>query len=138
VGIAGVVVLVSGLLAGVGLLVWGSPQAALAKLRGESLSLSAAYVDVGSGKFGENLETRLEIRNHSSDPIRLVGGTSDCTCLTTTDLPILIRPGDSQTITVTIRVPKAKPGGFTKTAELWTDCDRQRTIRFRVGYRVVE
>jgi hypothetical protein len=134
---AGAVALTSGLMALAGSLLFGSVEAAIAKLRGESITVTP-YVDFGAGKPGETLEATATVTNYTDAPVRLIGGTSDCSCVTTSHLPLTILPGESQTVVVHLRIPAATPGAFTRVAELWTDHDRQRSLRVRIGCRVVE
>lgn len=91
---------------------------------------------MGSGVGGTVLESRVELKNWSGRTIRVVGGTSDCSCVTHRDLPVVIPPGESRWVTVELRVPPAAVGYLTKRAELFTDHDRQRVIHFTVGCRV--
>jgi hypothetical protein len=125
-------------LTGVGSWVYGSPQTALARLRGESLTVSSDYVDFGACPAGQMAERVVEVRNWSDRPVRLIGGTSDCSCLTTADLPLTIPPGEARPVTVQLTVPPAKLGALTRVVELWTDNDEHRTIRLQVGCRIVE
>lgn len=125
-------------LTGVGSWVYGSPQAALARLRGELVTFSHDYVDFGAGAAGQVVEAKVEVHNWSDRPVRLVGGTSDCSCITTSSLPVSIPPGESRPVMVQLKIPRAKPGALTRTAELWTDQDRQQRIWLRVGCRIVE
>lgn len=116
-------------------LAYGSVSAALAKLRGESLS-APAYVEFGTAKSGERVEQQVEIHNWTAAPIRLIGRTSDCSCITTRSLPQTIPPGEILAITITLKVPHSDSGAFTRTASLWTDCDAHRTIKLRLGCQV--
>ncbi len=122
-------------LAASGTLVFGSLSAALAKLRGESLS-APAYVDFGAAKPGDKLEQLVAVRNWTARPVRLIGGTSDCSCVTTSAMPLSVPPGEAITLAIYLKVPASSPGDFTRLATLSTDCERQRTITFRLGCRV--
>ena len=73
----GGVMLVLGSLAGLGSLVYGSSDAALAHLRGEHISLYPRLVDVGTGDAGEQRETVVQVVNRTDHAIRLIGGTKD-------------------------------------------------------------
>jgi hypothetical protein len=117
---------------------YGSPQAAFARLRGDALTLASDYVDFGSGSAKEILEAAVEVRNWSDRPVRLTGGTSDCSCVTTVDLPVTIPPGAARSATVHLKIPDAEPGAFNRVAELWTDHARERVIRLHIGCRIVE
>lgn len=131
----GVVVMVAAMM-GMGAWVYGSPAAAWARLQGESLSVSPEYVPCGSGKPGEKLEGTVRVTNWTDDPVLIYGGTSDCSCVATTGLPITIPPNGTQAIPLRLRVPQSKPGVFTRKVELVTDCKQKRTIELRVGCRV--
>lgn len=69
--------LILGALAGLGALTYGSPDSALAHLRGERISFYPRLVDIGSGDPGEQREAAVEVVNRSDHPIRLIGGTKD-------------------------------------------------------------
>jgi len=123
---------------GVGIFVFGSSEAAIARLRGESLRVTPAVLGLGSGTPGTLLTTLVTVRNYTSHPVRLIGGTSDCSCITTQNMPVTIEPGDSTTIGVKMKVPSANAGQLTRWVELFTDCPNQRTLRLTVGCRVEE
>jgi len=123
---------------GVGIYVFGSADAAIARLRGESLRVTPAVLDFGSGTPGVLLTTSVTVRNYTSHPVRLIGGTSDCSCITTQNMPVTIEPGDSTTIGVKMKVPSANAGQLTRWVELFTDCPNQRTLRLTAGCRVEE
>jgi hypothetical protein len=125
-------------LAGVGYGLYGSPRAALDRISGVALAVSPEHIDFGSGSTGQELERSVEVRNWTDRPVRLIGGTSNCSCVTTTGLPLTIPPGEARPVTIRMTVVASKPGALTRAAELWTDCDKQRTIPLQIGCRVVE
>ncbi len=133
----GVVALLAIITAG-STLAFGSPAAAVARLRGESLGVSPNTLDFGSGKPGEVLTASLTVWNYSSQPVRLIGGTSDCSCITTADMPVTVPQGESATISVFLKVPAATNGELNRSVELFTDCPNHRTIRLTAGCRVEE
>ena len=102
---------------------------------GESLG-APSYVDFGSAKPGEKLEQQVEIRNWTDKPVRLIGGTSDCSCVTTSTMPLTVPPGEKLSVAIHLKVPSSDAGAFTRTASIWTDCDQMRTINLRLGCRV--
>jgi hypothetical protein len=75
-GLGGAVV-VLGALAGLAALFFGTPDAALARLRGERISLYPRLIDVGTGPPGETREEAVEVVNRTAEPIRLIGGAVD-------------------------------------------------------------
>src|SRR5262249_3794787 len=117
---------------------FGSLDAAVATLRGEPLGISPATLDFGSGKPGEMLSGFVTINNYSSEPVRLIGGTSDCSCITTQDMPLSIPPGESATLRVLLKVPAGTPGQMTRRIELFTDCPQQHKVALAAGCRVWE
>ncbi len=66
-----------GVLAALAALFFGSPDAALARLRGERVSLYPRLIDVGTGPLGETREEAVEVVNRTAEPIRLIGGAVD-------------------------------------------------------------
>ncbi len=123
-------------LTGAATLVSGSPAAALARLQGAPL-YAPGYVDFGTARPGDVLEREVEVTNWTDQSVLLIGGTSDCSCVTTKYLPLAIGPGETAAVPVRLRVPRSAAGAFTRRAELWVDDHgRQRTIRFAIGCRV--
>jgi hypothetical protein len=115
-----------------GSLAYGSTGAMVARLRGEHLSAEPYVVDFGSGDIGDDVRASTAIRNWTDAPVRVVGGTSDCSCITTDDLPLVIMPGESKSIVLRLRLRPGSIGVRTRSAELWTDCDAQRSVRLKV------
>jgi hypothetical protein len=130
------VALLLGLAAAVAHLVCGSVDVALARLRGETVSVSSDYLNFGSGRAGETLTSVVRVFNRTDAPVKVVGGSSDCSCVTTKDLPVEIAPGGSVELTIQLVLPRTQPGVFTRTAVLWTDHEMRRTIPLQLGSRV--
>lgn len=99
-------------LAGLAYVLYGSPEAALAAMRGEGLSIRPSVVDVGTGAPGQLLSATVELVNRTDHAIRVYGGTSDCSCIATDDLPLTIPPGQAHSIGVKIKLPAA--AGFSR------------------------
>ncbi|MCU0706634.1 MAG: hypothetical protein MUF18_21980 [Fimbriiglobus sp.] len=72
-------------------------------------------LDFGSGKPGELLTAKLTVTNYTTSPVRLIGGTSDCSCITTQDMPLLIPPRGNVSITVFLKVPAATVGELNRS-----------------------
>jgi len=100
---------------GVSCLLYGSPRAALARLRGDLLSVSPQYLDLGTGSEGQVLASAVEITNWTDRPVRLIGGTSDCSCVATKDLPHTVPPGAAKLVTIEVTAPKTGQGYITAT-----------------------
>jgi hypothetical protein len=124
-------------LTAIGSFTYGSPAAALAKLRGESLTVEPSYVDFGDGKAGEMLEATVTVYNWTDQSVRLIGGTLHCSCVVTNDLPITISAGKAVPARIRMRIPITS-GSIVRNAEIWTDFEHQRLLRLTVGCRNIE
>jgi hypothetical protein len=119
-----------------GIFVYGSLSATLAKLRGDELD-APGYLDFGEATQGEVVVSRASITNYSPLPYKLIGGTSDCSCVTTSEMPLTIPANESVSMLIKFKVPAGStPGKLTRTAELWTNCDKHRTLLIRLGVTV--
>jgi len=118
-------------------LAFGSVSAAVAKLRGESVD-APEYLNLGTGTPGQTLQATADVTNYTNETIRLIGGTSDCACITTATMPLTIEPSATAVVSVSLRIPpNTNTGTLTRTAEFWTDCPGRRTIKLRLGATVV-
>ena len=115
---------------------YGSVDAAIADLRSERLSVNPSMVDMGQGTPGESHEAAVTLTNRTDQPIRLIGGTSDCSCSVLGDLPVTIPPGEARAIIVTVQFAKT-PGIFSRRAELSVDDEGFRRVGFRITGRVL-
>jgi hypothetical protein len=115
---------------------FGSLDGVLAALRGETLSVRPSPVDLGTGSPGEEHEAVLTVINHTEDSVRIVGGTSDCSCVATMDLPVAIPAHDSSSIRVRVRFP-AKTGTFTRQSQLSTDSKLIGSLHFTLRGRAI-
>jgi hypothetical protein len=120
--------------AGVAVVAFGSLDDALAALRGESLWVEPAYVDFGAGVPDDVLTAAVTITNRSASPVRLIGGTSDCSCFTTKDLPVTIPPSERVQVEILLKVPSSSKGGLmNRHVEFLTDSPDHPRVRLRVG-----
>ncbi len=101
--------------------------AAVDYLRGQRVFTREATVDYGAIPAGGVGEARVEVVNLTSTPVRVVGGTSDCSCTAVKDLPVEVPPGGSVTVAVRLKAPDAT-GNFQRTAWLWTDAPGHQSL----------
>lgn len=120
--------------AGAALYQFGSLEAAAAYLRGERIVVDPGLVDVGTGAAGELREVRVEVANFTDRPVRVIGGTSDCSCGVTSKLPQTIPAGGRRAVDVTVRLP-GRPGIFTRPVALFIDDGRFQVNGFRLTGR---
>ncbi|MCI0461710.1 MAG: DUF1573 domain-containing protein [Gemmataceae bacterium] len=129
-GLLGILVLGS-LLIGLAHVAFGSLPAAIAYLRGERISISPRLVDVGAGARGEEREVAVTVSNWTDQPIRLIGGTADCSCTVLDDLPVTIAPQESRSVSIRVSLSGA-PGIFTRKAGFLIDDESVQRIHFRL------
>lgn len=120
------------MLALAGTLAYGSVEDLLAHLRGRPIGFSE-YVDFGTVRAGTTAEKSIAITNYSDRSVRLIGGTSDCSCVTTSQMPVTIPPGESTSIILRLNTPTGKGGSFTRTADLWTDAPGMVKLRLTLA-----
>ncbi len=124
-------------LTAVGVAYYGSPAAALAHLRGDTLTVDRTHLDFGHGKAGDVLTQPVLVTNWTGEPLRIVGGTSDCSCVTTNDLPITLSAGEAKALTINYKVPRTDQAGMTsRTAVLFTDSPKQPTLTLTLSVSV--
>lgn len=124
------------LFTGIFLFAFDSPLEALARLRGESVTVNPSVANLGDGARREAKEFSVELTNRTKEVIQILGGTSNCGCFTTTNLPITLNPGESRAITVGVRFQGSR-GNFLHHFVLYTDDERQPFVIARFSGRVV-
>ncbi len=135
--ICGLATVLLGIIAGMGVVVYGSVAAATSQLRGEYFLAEPNVLEFGDTIAGDRREVELRVSNLTAQPVRVVGGTSDCSCTTSASLPLTIPTGGSAPVVIALKVPQSvNSGQFTRRVELWTDCDLQRVIRLTLSSRV--
>lgn len=117
-------------------LTFGSTATARAALRGDCVFLDPGVLDFGPVPGGETAEQTITVRNTGPDSVRLIGGTSNCSCTLIPDLPATIPPGEACRLRVFMRFP-VNPGAFEVTGVLWTDSSTNETLPVRLRGRSV-
>ena len=136
VSMIGAVAFLLSILTGASAYFFGSPEVAMARLRGESITVDPRQLDFGSGPVATTLESRVELHNWTDGPIHVYGGTSDCTCVATSDLPLTVPAQNTRSFIIRWRLPGEATGLSSRRVELLTDHPRQTTIRFKITCRV--
>jgi hypothetical protein len=129
---------VAAVLVGGALVLRSSDHAAisLARLRGESITIGPAVSDVGEGSAGDVRTFDVELTNRTDRRIRIVGGTSTCSCTAVKDLPITVTPGETRPISVSVAF-RGSTGRFGHRFLLYTDDEIQPVVVARFRGRVV-
>ncbi len=105
----------------------GSSEVAIASLRGDEVVVQPGQVNFGTGGASEPLPGSVTVHNLSAGPVTLLGGTSDCSCVTTADMPVTIPSGASRSVGITIKLPP-EGGAFRREAYFWTDHPVNKTL----------
>jgi hypothetical protein len=115
----------------------GSLPSALAQMRGETIVVSPAVASAGEGRGGTSAAFPLVLTNYGKTSARIVGGTSDCSCVATDDLPFELGPGESRSMTVRLKFT-GSPGEFRRRFVLYADENHLCVMPVAVTGRVVE
>jgi hypothetical protein len=118
------------------LLAFANPAEALAWFRGEAITVDPAVSDVGKGEPGEERTFRVQLTNRTNRPIRLVGGTTTCSCIATRDLPLALAEGETGAIEVSVRFVGSQ-GRFQHHFVLLTDDEKQPEVVARFSGQVI-
>jgi hypothetical protein len=125
------------LIGGAFLLLCDNPNEALARLRGEAITVEPAVSQVGQAVAGEQRTFAVRLTNIQQRPVRIVGGSADCFCIATDDLPFTLRPGQSRSIQVRVTF-RGGGGRFQHRFVFYTDDEKQAAVAARFGGRVTK
>ncbi len=125
------------LIGGAFLLAFDDPAAALARLRGEVIAVEPNVSQVGDGVPQEQRQFAVQLTNHGGRPVRILGGTTTCSCIATEDLPITVPAGESRSIAVSVRF-SGGAGRFQHSFIFYTDDEKQPVVTARFAGRVIE
>ncbi len=125
------------LIGGAFLLTSDDPTRALARLRGEVISIEPAVSQVGEGVAGEQRTFPISLTNHGDRVVQIIGGTTTCSCIATGDLPITVPPGESRPIEVQVTF-RGTSGRFQHNFILYTDDEKSPVVTARFAGRVIE
>ncbi len=101
------------------------------------MSVEPSLSWAGEGAAEEERTLTVQLTNHGDQPVQVIGGTANCACITTGDLPISIPAHDSRPIDVKVTF-KGGTGRFQRSFILYTDSKNQPLIKARFAGRVVQ
>jgi Protein of unknown function (DUF1573) len=131
------VVLVSAMLIGSAHYSFGSLTGAVAYFRGDRVSISPRLLDVGEGATGEKRSLTVEMTNWTDQPIRVFGGTRDCSCTVLNDLPMTVPPKERRLLSVNFSL-SGNSGVFNRTAGFLVDDKGFKEVSFVITGRIFE
>jgi len=132
-GSAGLLALFSGFF----LVAFDNPIKALARLRGEPIAVVPSISQLGDGIHGEIRSFSVQLTNYTEGPICIIGGTANCSCIATDDLPLCVGAGETRSLNVRL-VFRGSPGRFVHHFILYTDSREQPVVIARITGRVSE
>jgi hypothetical protein len=105
-------------------------------LRGRTLILDSHEKSFGTTAPGARSKVSFRLTNWDSEPIRILGCQSSCTCLIRDDLPFAIPAGETRDFSVAVTVPEgAVPLGLIRLhyeMTLFTNIPNQSRILLRL------
>jgi hypothetical protein len=84
---------------------YGSLRAAVAAMSGQKLFIEPDLLDLGTTRAGDTRTVVVRATNYSAQPVRIIGGNSDCSCVATRDLPVTVGAGETRELTIQIAPP---------------------------------
>jgi hypothetical protein len=111
----------------VGIQWFGSAASALAYLRGDSLVPDAYSKSFGTAAKDERPSVEFLLRNRTEQPIKVLGVTRSCTCLATSDLPIVIPPHGEAILQVSSQA-KSRLGPYSERLRVFTDAGQSSFV----------
>jgi hypothetical protein len=92
----------------------------LVAARGETVRIVPQTADAGRGRRGEWATVAATIKIGLPTPVRILGGTADCSCVAIDNVSVAIEPGTGVALAVRIRLV-GTPGRFARRYFFYTD-----------------
>ena len=110
---------------------FGSLRATIDFLRGERLLVDHKYVNLGTMPMNESIRFSYKLTNMSSSTVKILGVNMTCSCLRPTEVPDLIKPGESENLIVNILTKETMPD-INLTIDLLTSDPLNQSISLNV------
>jgi len=105
---------------------FGSLSTAVAYLRGDRIIPDAYTKTFGEVPARERPSIDFLLRNWGKEPIKVLGTNSPCSCLISSGVPVVIRPGESAVLSVRA-LSKGRAGPYSSRLSVITD-DRESDV----------
>lgn len=102
---------------------------------GPDLSVDSASIDVGAAPSGSFREAAVTVTNHSSEPVRLLGAKTSCSCMLADQLPLTIPPKSSQTIDVGVSYNGTPQQDFSHSVLFYSSSERSPRVSVEIHGR---
>ena len=110
-----------------------NPWTMLALIRGETLIVEPAVLEVGEAHEGVSRVLPIRLHNYGNKPIKVIGGNVSCTCMTLTDLPVTVPAKGKVTVRIEVKFRGTK-GRFNHSFRFFHDGVEQTTSGRFTGY----
>lgn len=101
-------------------LVFRSPEAAMAYIRGADVIASPSVIDFGDCAPGQVKEVRIKLMNLANSMRTITGMKRSCSCILSQSLPMQIAGDCADDLMISVLCRKT-PGSFTLEAIVYTD-----------------
>jgi len=115
---------------------FGSISAALAYARGARLLPDAFAKSFGTLETGEERRVVFSVSNRCGRQINILGARTSCTCISAEALPLVVPPGYSRPLQLTVR-SASRLGTVNEKVLFYTDYPRQLRLVLSVTGRVI-
>jgi len=113
-------IIFAGVLVSIGIIQFGSIDTAFAYVRGERLFLQPQVVTLDNCEVDTTLTTKFEVYNFTGQTVNILRASSDCSCVSTSDMPIEIPTGQRRQMNFRIEIP-SHPGHYIQELFFVTD-----------------
>jgi len=103
------------------------PEQVLARWRGEIIVPEPPILEAGAGVSGTQRTITVRLYNYSDRLVEIVGGSSSCSCMTLSSLPVKLVSGGARDIQVQVGYT-GSPGRFLREFLLYTDHPSARVL----------
>ncbi len=99
---------------------YGGVAPAWEALTAQSVAVEPALSEIGSANAGDEVTFSATLRNLTSKPVQVIGGSNNCSCNATLDAPLTIPVGESRSVRIVGKF-KGGPGRFVREYAFVTD-----------------
>ena len=104
-------------------------------LRGETLFVDSTRKSFGIVSPGDHVDLTFKLTNRGREPLRVLGCSAICGCMTPRDLPFVLRPSAGRDFKVSIDIPeleRVQSRFLDLELVLYTDLDTQSRIPLHI------
>ena len=108
---------------------FGGLEDAIQYLRGHEIVAVSTVISLGTQPNGTHCPVKIRLRNLSDKPIRVVGASTSCSCVATSNPPVLIGARQSAVLDATLAIEGEPSSKVEQTIDYYTEALRTPRIR---------